>query len=496
MEFAEAGLAKATLINEEDNLEHARVYHAPNGGRLHKHVGAVGDKVFVGKYEYEWQGKEFVLWRTVYLNFYGSDVKWDFLLYPRGASEAAAKDGKAVDNCPEIDALVQELGVWSTVPHEDIYVFDQGYIHRSRSVWNSIKDATWDDVVMDPVVKGQLMKDVLSFFNEETKDIYMRYSIPYKRGILLHGPPGNGKTSTIRALIAHLMRQKEPIPTLYVKSTIDKCKGDHVSIKKIFKHARKMAPCCVVLEDLDSLVNESKVRSYFLNEMDGLEANDGILIVGSTNHLDDIDEAIRSRPSRFDRKYSFDIPQRSERELYARYWFEKLKNNDEINFLEEMCPIVADLTHDFSYAFMKELFVSALVMIARQAIGDEIDWDIVNATSAKGSAKGDETPKIIEEAPKDASEEAKETDEKKDTEDKKKEVKEEEKKKRREIPQVDVSETLKENTFFKLIHMNVGVLLQNMNDNDDAEAKSKAKKDKKKKPEDEDAEECTDGSCG
>jgi transitional endoplasmic reticulum ATPase len=489
MEYAEAGLAKATLIHHDDHLEHSRIYNAPNGGRLYKQAGSVGDKVFCGKYSYEWQGKEYILWRTVHNNFYGGDVKWDFVLYPRGASDEAAKD---FENCPEIDALLKELGIWSTVPHEDIYVFDQGYIHRSRSVWMSIKDATWEDVVMDPGVKNQLMKDILSFFTNETKEIYMRYSIPYKRGILLHGPPGNGKTSTIRALIAHLMRLKEPVPTLYVKSTIDKCKGDHVSIKKIFNHARKMAPCVVVLEDLDSLVNESKVRSYFLNEMDGLEANDGILIIGSTNHLDDIDEAIRSRPSRFDRKYAFDIPQRSERELYARYWFEKLKNNDEIDFKEEMCPIVADLTADFSYAFMKELFVSALVMIARQAIGDEIDWDVVNPASAKASSKGDDTPNIEE-----VSDEV--VEEKKDTNDKKEVVKKEEKKKR-EIPHVDVPETLKENTFFKLIYMNVGVLLQNMDDNDEAERKSKNKKDKKKEDkkedDDEDGEECTDGSCG
>jgi transitional endoplasmic reticulum ATPase len=507
MGYAEAGLAKATLDSEDDHVERHRKYTAPRGGRVHKQQGAVEDHVYFGKYTYEWQGKEFILYQTSYKDYWDRDNPWNFLLYPRGLSKGL--ETGAEGNCPEIDALLLELGYWSSVPHKDIYVFDEGYIRRSRSTWESIKDSSWDDVVMDPNTKTQLMKDILGFFTDATRDIYFKYQIPYKRGILLHGVPGNGKTSTIRALIAHLMRQPEPIPTLYVKSTYDKCKGDQHSIKKIFEHARRMAPCCVVLEDLDSLVNDSKVRSYFLNEMDGLDANDGILILGSTNHLDGIDEAIRSRPSRFDRKYAFNIPNRAERVLYGQYWFNKLKGNDDVSFPEEMCPVVADLTEGFSYAFLKELFISALVMIARQAVGEDIDWDVINPSSAEGSVKGDETPKDA----KDVTEEETQKEQKEDKEEEKdkesvkcekcekcesnSDKEKTEPKKKRDIPKIDIPESLKENTFFKLIYMNVGVLLQNMNDNDEAEAKQKKTKKAKKDSSDNDDEDdsCTDSSC-
>lgn len=56
-----------------------------------------------------------------------------------------------------------------------------------------------------------------------------------------------------------------------------------------------------MLEDLDALITD-KNRSFFLNQLDGLEGNDGLLFIASTNHLDKLDVALSGRPSRFDRK--------------------------------------------------------------------------------------------------------------------------------------------------------------------------------------------------
>ena len=70
---------------------------------------------------------------------------------------------------------------------------------------------------------------------------------------------------------------------------------------QVFGKARAEAPCVLILEDLDSLINDDN-RSFFLNQLDGLESNDGLLVIGSTNHYDRLDPAITKRPSRFDRK--------------------------------------------------------------------------------------------------------------------------------------------------------------------------------------------------
>ena len=68
----------------------------------------------------------------------------------------------------------------------------------------------------------------------------------------------------------------------------------------VFERARGLRPCVLVLEDLDSLVNDEN-RSFFLNQIDGFEQNHGLMILATTNHPDRIDSAIIDRPSRFDR---------------------------------------------------------------------------------------------------------------------------------------------------------------------------------------------------
>lgn len=151
------------------------------------------------------------------------------------------------------------------------------------------------------------------------------------------------------------------IESLYVK-TFNNSVGPEYGIRQIFLMARRMAPCLLVFEDIDSLVSP-RVRSYFLNEVDGLESNHGILMIGSTNHLEQLDPGIAKRPSRFDRKYLFDLPTKDERIQYCEYWRHKLRNNKEVEFLPAMSARVADITGGFSFAYMKEAFVAALLVI-------------------------------------------------------------------------------------------------------------------------------------
>lgn len=119
----------------------------------------------------------------------------------------------------------------------------------------------------------------------------------------------------------------------------------------------------LILEDIDTIVTPGS-RSYFFNEVDGLENNDGIFMVASTNHLDQLDPGLSSRPSRFDRKYLFPLPSEEERVLYCKYWREKLKNKPSIQFPRRLCLAIAGITQDFSFAYLKEAFVATLLTIA------------------------------------------------------------------------------------------------------------------------------------
>ena len=170
---------------------------------------------------------------------------------------------------------------------------------------------------------------------------------------------GNGKTISIKALMHTLLDREDPIPTLYVKSA-----PQTYDIRSVFAQARRLSPCMLVLEDIETIVT-SQTRSYFFNEMDGLENNDGIFVVGSTNFLDRLDPGLSKRPSRFDRKYLFPLPNEHERTLYCEYWRHKLAKNPDVHFPEKLSPAMAHITSGFSFAFLQECFVATLLVLAR-----------------------------------------------------------------------------------------------------------------------------------
>lgn len=69
------------------------------------------------------------------------------------------------------------------------------------------------------------------------------------------------------------------------------------------------------------------LEAFFLNEVDGLESNDGIMMIGSTNYLEKLNAGITKRPSRFDRKYHFDLPGVAKKTKCCEYWRPKLAEN-------------------------------------------------------------------------------------------------------------------------------------------------------------------------
>jgi hypothetical protein len=238
---------------------------------------------------------------------------------------------------------------WGSQVRGEILVFDRGYWHKNEDLFNAIRTASFDNLVLPMELIGELRTDVSRFF--ASRELYEQYRIPWKRGILLTGPPGNGKTHTIKALI-----NETKLPCLYVKSLKGCWGSDHERIRQIFGQARKTAPCVLVLEDLDSLIDDSN-RSFFLNEMDGFAENTGVLVVATTNHPEKLDVAIVDRPGRFDRKYHFPLPAADSRHAYLRKWSESLQS--ELRVTDEALLKTVERTHDFSFAYLKELCVTA-----------------------------------------------------------------------------------------------------------------------------------------
>lgn len=184
----------------------------------------------------------------------------------------------------------------------------EGRMRRSERLAKHVCAATLDDMTLSPDVRKALEEDILKFF--DAADVYDRYGIPWKRGVLLHGPPGNGKTRAIRALLNQLQK-----PAIVVRSIKGDQRTEAQGLSAIFRRAREMAPSVVVFEDVDSVIS-SRCLSSFLNELDGIVQNRGVLTIATTNYPDRLDPALRDRPSRFDRKIEFASPSAEIRRLY------------------------------------------------------------------------------------------------------------------------------------------------------------------------------------
>ena len=154
----------------------------------------------------------------------------------------------------------------------------------------------------------------------------------------------------------------------------------------------------LVLEDLDSLLTPQN-RSFFLNELDGFAANIGIVTLATTNHPERLDPAILDRPSRFDRKYPFDLPELAERKAYIAMWNDSLK--PKLRLSEEGEAKISELTEGFSFAYLKELFLSSKmrwIANAQQGTMEEVMTEQVNKLREQmGSASMFAVPEQVEE---------------------------------------------------------------------------------------------------
>jgi hypothetical protein len=249
------------------------------------------------------------------------------------------------------EAFFAEVCEWSSEVRGEVLVFQDGEWTKNNELFHAIKTASFDNLVLHDRLKQEIQNDFAQFFL--SREIYERYRVPWKRGVLFIGPPGNGKTHTVKALVNQLGR-----PCLYVKGFKSEYATDQQNMRLVFDRARMTTPCLVVLEDLDSMIDD-KSRAFFLNELDGFETNAGVVVLATTNHPDRLDPALLDRPSRFDRKYYFNLPAEAERSAYIATWNNELQ--PELRLSEAAAAEVARQTEGFSFAYMKELFLSSMM---------------------------------------------------------------------------------------------------------------------------------------
>ena len=258
------------------------------------------------------------------------------------------------------EAFILDVSRKTNEPDNSVFVFQNGHWSRSHDIFSAISSTKMSDLVLPADRRDQMIGDFKRFLRSESQ--YQALGIAWRRGAILIGPPGNGKTHFLRALVHEL-----DIPCLYVQSLADPYREPEQLLERIFNRCREIRPCILIFEDLDSLIDENN-RSYFLNQLDGFERNHGLIIVATTNHPEKIDSAILDRPSRFDRKYEFPLPAYQQRFEFMQIWKEKLRASDNLASQWDGSNIrkLAEQSEGFSFAYLKELMISSLLQLVHQ----------------------------------------------------------------------------------------------------------------------------------
>ncbi len=233
--------------------------------------------------------------------------------------------------------------------------------------------ATFKDVAGVDEARAEL-SETIDFLRDPSR--FGRLGGRSPRGILLSGPPGTGKT-----LLARAAANEAKVPFLSVSGSSfqEKFAGLGASrVRRLFKQARKLAPCVIFIDEIDALgrrrgrgsdsasADQDQTLNQLLIEMDGFEPLSGVVVIASTNRPDILDQAL-TRPGRFDREITVNLADMRGREQILRVHARNLKLEDGLDL-----SWIARGTPGFSGADLANLLNEAAIAATRdnsEAVG-------------------------------------------------------------------------------------------------------------------------------
>jgi hypothetical protein len=270
--------------------------------------------------------------------------------------------GTDSDRAGQIVAEVADLAIEHNVYRGQVISFGGEMFGHRRGGALSFLDrpqVTRDQVILDPGLLAGIERQVLGVQQHAGR---LRASGQHlKRGVLLYGVPGTGKTHTIRYLISHLRQ-----------ATVVVLSGPALNmIDAACSVARQLQPSVIVVEDVDLIAEQRgphhgphPLLFQLLNEMDGLGADVDVTFLLTTNRADMLEEALAARPGRVDHAAELPVPDAGARRRLVRLYQGQLQ-------LDLSDPdVVITRTDGVTASFLKELLRKAALFAAEDETGE------------------------------------------------------------------------------------------------------------------------------
>ncbi|PXX47469.1 ATP-dependent zinc metalloprotease FtsH [Undibacterium pigrum] len=238
---------------------------------------------------------------------------------------------------------------------------------KARMLDDTNNNVTFADVAGCDEAKEEV-SEIVDFLRDPTKFQKLGGRIP--RGVLMVGPPGTGKTLLARAIAGEA---KVPFFTISGSDFVEMFVGVGASrVRDMFENAKKHSPCIIFIDEIDAVGRHrgagmgggnderEQTLNQMLVEMDGFEANSGVIVIAATNRADVLDKALL-RPGRFDRQVSVGLPDIRGREQILNVHMRKVPISADVK-----ADILARGTPGFSGADLANLVNEAALFAARR----------------------------------------------------------------------------------------------------------------------------------
>jgi len=219
---------------------------------------------------------------------------------------------------------------------------------QERGIFFSNKEINLDDLMALPdSASEEVIAGIKTFWTKE--DHFRDFGFLWKRGVMLWGPPGSGKTSTVQMVSKHIVDIGGL--SVYIQNPAVGAKG-----LELMRRIEPDRPIVVIIEDIDAIA-QNYGEADLLALLDGELQIDNVVFIATTNYPERLDKRLTNRPSRFDIVKKIGMPSTEAREVYIKAKNPRLST---LPMRDELQSWIKKTEH-FSLAHLKELIISVEV---------------------------------------------------------------------------------------------------------------------------------------